>query len=112
MTAQVHDTTWIARSEAWAAASDAPTVGRTIAEMLSTDLRPSLARITAPVLLMMAADAVPAAQRDMMRARYEAQLSAAPNHQLVVIDGARHYVMLDAPTEFQRALTKFLADHR
>jgi N-formylmaleamate deformylase len=112
MTAQVHDTTWIAKSAAWAAASDAPTIGRTIADMLTTDLRPSLARIKAPVLLMMAGDGFPAAQRDMMRARYAAQLSAAPNHQLVVIDGARHYVMLDAPAAFQRALAKFLDDHR
>jgi pimeloyl-ACP methyl ester carboxylesterase len=112
MTAQVNDTTWIAKSAAWAAASDAPTIGRTIAEMLTTDLRPSLAKIKSPVLLMMAGDAFPVAQRDMMRARYTAQLSAAPHHQLVVMDGARHYVMLDAPAEFQRALMKFLDDHR
>jgi pimeloyl-ACP methyl ester carboxylesterase len=112
MTAQVQDTTWIAKSEKWGAASDAPTVGRAIAEILTTDFRPSLAKINAPVLLMMAGAAFPAAQRDVMRARYSAQLNGAPRHELVVIDGAKHYVMLDAPTAFQRALAQFLNDHR
>ena len=112
MTAQVQDTSWIAKSEGWATASDAPTVGRAIADILMTDLRPSLAKMRAPLLLMMAGAAFPAAQRDVMRARYKAQLNAAPDHKLVVIDGARHYVMLDAPTAFQRALAEFLDNHR
>jgi N-formylmaleamate deformylase len=112
MAAQVHDTTWIAKSEGWATASDAPTVGRAIAEILTTDFRPSLAKVKVPLLLMMAGAAFPDAQRDVMRGRYAAQLSAAPHYKLVVIDGARHYVMLDAPAAFERLLTQFLDDNR
>ena len=100
-----------AREEAarWAAASDPATVGQAFAEMMTTDLRPRLAAIRAPVLLLGSGDGAPPAQIARMRARYEAQVAGIEHHTVLMAPDARHFIMLDDPDLFFRALDAFLA---
>lgn len=107
---QTRDTTNVARLVRWAEASDPATVGQAMAEVMTTDLRPSLAAIRAPVLQIAAVGAFPSpALRQAAAARYAAQLTGLPRHELAVAERAHHFVMLDDPAFFHATLDRWLA---
>jgi pimeloyl-ACP methyl ester carboxylesterase len=76
-------------------------------EDLTTDLRPDMASIAAPITLVYPWNAVgptkPAAD-----ALYRKAYATAPHVTLVDIGDAAHFVMLDQPAAFQAALDAFL----
>jgi pimeloyl-ACP methyl ester carboxylesterase len=81
--------------------SDPRTVGQAVYDLMTTDLRPCLAAIPAPVWLVEAGDFATAA--------YAAQLVRAPDHRMIVAKTARHFVMLDDPALVDTTLDAFLA---
>lgn len=83
--------------------SDQRAVADATYELCVTDARPDVSRITAPVLGILA----DGPYQWMIRA----QLAAVPNHAIVVIPRARHFVMLDEPRAYFAALDAFLAAH-
>jgi pimeloyl-ACP methyl ester carboxylesterase len=85
-------------------------VGARMAELLTTDLRESVARIEAPTLFVgSGAGAKTATERDALFAHAERQLAKIPRHTVVVASGARHFVMLDAPEFVFSTIDAFLA---
>ncbi|MBY6204805.1 alpha/beta fold hydrolase [Halomonas denitrificans] len=86
--------------------SDPATVGRAVAEMLTTDLRPLMSDVEVPVLLVQAADS---GANDAMRAAYAAQVDAIPDHRHVVAEQGRHFVQLDDPEFLAGEVLEFLA---
>src|SRR4030095_9232477 len=99
----------VERALRWVAASDAATAGQAMYEMMVTDLRKDVARITVPVLLVGAgAQATDHESRGRLRAAYEAQVTDVPRHTVVMADRARHFIMLDAPDELWSAMDAFL----
>ena len=68
-----------------------------------TDLREAVREIKAPVLII-AADGG-------LQGRIREQTKDIPDHQMIVIRGAAHFVMWDQPKAFFAAIDKFLADH-
>ena len=97
------------RASEWTRAATPAAVGTAVAEMMTTDGRPGVARITAPVLLIGALGAMPPAMRDAARASYRAQVAGARDATVVFAEDARHFVTLDDPAFFQRTLDAFLA---
>ena len=88
----------VERAAAWSATSDARTAGLAVYEMMTTDLRPAVAAIRTPVLLIGAAEfAKDAETRARVHAAYEQQVAAVPNHRVVLAEDARHFVMWDVP---------------
>lgn len=85
------------------ARSDRRAVGDAIYEQFTTDLRPLLAGIRAPVLVVLADGGL----QDGLRA----QAGPVPDHTVVVVPGAKHFVMLDDPDRFFSAIDGFLAAH-
>jgi pimeloyl-ACP methyl ester carboxylesterase len=81
-----------------------------MAELMTTDLRPAMARVTAPILLIGALGSAPAPMHDTFRAAYRAQVAGAPRATVVFADRARHFVMLDDPAFFHAALDRFLTE--
>lgn len=79
--------------------SDPGTVARAMRELMTTDLRPDVAKIKARVLLIGSGRAEEA---------YAKQIAAIPRHELVMAKDARHFVMLDAPDLFYATLERFL----
>jgi len=81
-------------------ASDRATVAAATYELMTTDLRPELGRITAPVKVIYAYDAiygVPAQSiDDLFRTAYAGLATAGFDR----VDGAFHFVMLDQPQAF------------
>ncbi|HXE58790.1 MAG TPA: hypothetical protein VNK43_12375, partial [Gemmatimonadales bacterium] len=104
----VADSALAARIGRWGGASDPSTVGRAVAEMLTTDLRDEVAAIRTPVLLLAAGAGRPADGRARLEASYRAQLRAVPDAAVVVAERARHFIMYDDPEFFFRTLDRFL----
>jgi N-formylmaleamate deformylase len=78
-------------------------IGDAIYEMMTTDLTDHVKDITAPVLVI-AADGA-------FQHRIRSQIETIPDHEMVVVRGAHHFVMFDDPEAFGKLVTKFLADH-
>jgi N-formylmaleamate deformylase len=100
---------------AWALASDRATVQGALLEVYGTDLRPRLARITAPALVIGAwvwlADRPGAhVDRATVARTFHDQYSALPRVHFAMSDTARHFVMLDDLPWFTTELDRFLAD--
>ncbi len=88
--------------------SDPAVVAQAVFEMMTTDLREAIARITVPTLVMAAASGEPV---DATQAAYERQYARLPGHRLVVAARARHFIMLDDAAFFFAQLDDFFA-HR
>ncbi len=90
--------------------SDSKTVADAVYELMVTDLRPELGRIKAPIAVVYAYDAVygiPAGQVDAM---YRQAYASAPDVHFTRIDDSFHFIMLDQPARFSRAVESFLND--
>lgn len=85
------------------AKSDRQTMGDAIFELVKTDLRPQLAQIHAPLLLVLADGGY--------QQIYRAQVEPIPQHEVVVVPHAKHFVMLDAPDALATAIDHFVAKH-
>jgi N-formylmaleamate deformylase len=85
------------------ARSDRRAIGDAIYEQFTTDLRPMLTAIRSPVLVVLADGSL----KDGMRAH----ATRVPDHQIVVVPGAKHFVMIDDPQAFYATIDAFLAAH-
>ena len=96
------------------ARSDIKASAQYMAEDLASDLRPGLKNAHVPVVEISpyyAADfsTPPIVMSEAQKAAYyQSLLSNAPNAKVVSISPSRHFVMLDQPMKFQRALDNFL----
>ena len=103
----VSDPQKLAILEASGDKSDQTTVANAFAELMGKDLRPDLGKITVPVLVVAAGDSH-GEPRDKIEAVWHAQIDAIPHHELQVVDGAKHFVMLDKPDAFYALVDKAL----
>lgn len=94
----------------WVTKVDPRTTGLAVAEMMTTDLRADVARITAPVLLLGATGGAPEARRPALEQGYAAQLARLPGARVKIASTARHFIMLDDPAFLYSALDAFLAE--
>ncbi len=94
----------------WSMASDRQALASGIRDVMLTDARPGLARMTTPVTALYAADAVggaPAAMADALWRREYADLRGVT---LIRVDDSRHFIMADQPERFAELLDAFLAE--
>jgi len=83
--------------------SDRAAIGNAIYEMMITDLTDQVRHIIAPVLVI-AADGG-------YQTRIRNQIETIPDHEMIVVPRAHHFVMYDAPAAYFRAIDAFLAAH-
>lgn len=93
----------------WALAADARVTAQALFENMTTDLRPALASIRAPITLVWPWHAQ-GLDRDRLDAFYRRQFANASDIRYVAIAEAAHFVMLDQPEAFADALHAFLAE--
>jgi pimeloyl-ACP methyl ester carboxylesterase len=98
------------------AKSAVPTVAAWLSADLAADLRPNLAKITVPLLEIVPyspAEGDPSAPLHYTEAEkgdyYRMLLAGAPKLDVVTIAPSRHFVMLDQPAAFEKAVDDFLA---
>ena len=83
--------------------SDRRAIGDAVYELSTTTVGDDLARIRAPVLLVLADGG--------LQSEYRRQARAIRERQIVVLPGTGHFVMLDDPRGFFAAVDDFLEDH-
>lgn len=78
--------------------SDPHAVATAIYELMTTDLRPGLAKVRAPVLVLAAGDS------DQAGPLFSREYKPLPHGRVEVVDHTRHFIFVDDPTRFYRAL--------
>ena len=89
--------------------SDAGVVGRSLEELLSTDLTPELPRIAAPLTVVYACPEPLKLSRPRIDRFYAAAYARRPGTRLVPIARSGHNIMHDQPAAFRAALKAFLS---
>ncbi len=93
--------------------SDRRTMGMTLYELMSTDLRDDLARIAIPMLVLIPWDDSLDPQSGMDRGQklslYRGQYAGAPHCRVRLIENARHFIMLDQPDSLFKDIDAFLS---
>lgn len=94
----------------WSKKSDRVAEGNAMYDMMTTDLRDDVAKITAPTLVIGTWIAYKeyGATRESVEKNFRDQYAKLKNFQLVLSDKARHFVMLDDPEGFFAATDGFL----
>jgi pimeloyl-ACP methyl ester carboxylesterase len=93
----------------WGIASDRQMTADVMAEVMTTDLRPDLAKITAPVEVLYAWDRSGPATRAGLDQIYASSYSGLAHQRRLRIDNSRHYIMFDQPEVLYRAVRDWLA---
>ncbi|MEA3010466.1 MAG: hypothetical protein QOJ91_2158 [Sphingomonadales bacterium] len=100
---------WVGNSDWLESRSDAGVVGRSLAELLSTDLGPELTAIRAPLTVLYACPAKLSYACGPLTRAYTSAYARRPGTKLVRIERSGHTIMWDQPAAFQAALRDFLA---
>lgn len=90
--------------------SDAGVVGRSLEELLSTDLTPELPRIAAPLTVIYACPEPLQLSRPRIDRFYAAAYARRPGTRLIGVAGSGHNIMHDQPAAFRAALARFLSE--
>ena len=77
-------------------------------ELIVTDLRPELARITAPTTVLYVKFNDPRMTEEMVDGIYSASFATLPGATLKRIDDSAHFIMLDQPAIFAAEVNAFL----
>ncbi len=88
--------------------SDGDVVGRSVEELVATDLTPELGRIRAPLTVVYACPATFRSACGRVNRVYADAYAARPGTRLVRIDRSGPTIMWDQPAAFQAALRAFL----
>jgi pimeloyl-ACP methyl ester carboxylesterase len=104
----VRDPSFHARVVDWSLTSDRATFAGAIHALMTTDMRPRLGEITAPVTVLAAAN--PYAPRSRVEPLYTAAYAGLDGVKLTIIDDSYHFIMFDQPAAFETALRGALAD--
>jgi pimeloyl-ACP methyl ester carboxylesterase len=92
----------------WAVASDKAVVAQADYDDLTTDLRPKLGEIKAPVTVLYPWDESSSYTQPETDTFYSQNYATLPNKRMVRIDGAYHFIMLDQPEKFLEQVDAFL----
>jgi pimeloyl-ACP methyl ester carboxylesterase len=93
-----------------ATSSDQATVANAFHELTVTDLRPELARISAPATVLFVRPPTVPLTDAQMEGFYAAAFASLKGATLKRIPDSRHFIMYDAPQRFREELKTFLAN--
>jgi len=91
------------------ATSDRAVSSSAFRELIVTDLRPELSKITAPTEVLYVKFNDPRMTPEITDAIYQMSFSTLPGAALTRIDNSAHFIFLDQPDAFNAALDAFLA---
>ncbi|NEX94224.1 alpha/beta hydrolase [Caulobacter sp. 17J65-9] len=92
----------------WSLASDRVTLASAVRELMTTDLRPDLVKVRAPVTVLYAwdeASGLPVAAVDGL---FKGEWAGVKGVQMVRVDGSLHFIMADQPAKFAAEVERFL----
>lgn len=92
----------------WSIRSDRQVMAQAMHDIMIDDARPQLAAIKAPVTVLYAWDETMGQRQSMADDLYQGAYEGLPAASLQRIDGSYHFIMLDQPDAFAKAVTAFL----
>ncbi len=93
----------------WTLASDRGVVARALYDDVTLDLRPNLAAVQTPIVLLFPDNVPNGGKPGQADGLYKLLYASAPTVKPQRIDASRHFIMLDQPKAFADALDAFLA---
>lgn len=98
----VRDPAYHERVVAWSLASDRATLAAAMHRLMTTDLRPRLAEVKAPVTILIAANRF--APSTLVEPLYREAYRSLGQAEFRVIEDTYHFIMFDQPESFHEAL--------
>lgn len=98
----VRDPAYHAQVVDWSLASDRASFAGAIHALMTTDMRPRLGEITAPVTVLAAANTY--APRARIEALYNGAYAGLEGVELAIIEDSYHFIMFDQPEKFEAQL--------
>lgn len=93
----------------WSVESDRAVMAQAMSEVLTADLRGEMSNLAIPTHIIFAKDdTIP--NMIEIEAFYRTLYAPVPDHSLIAIENALHFVMLDQPDSFHAALERLLVD--
>jgi pimeloyl-ACP methyl ester carboxylesterase len=92
----------------WSIRSDRHVMAQAMHDIMIDDARPQLAAIKAPVTVLYAWDETMGQPQSMADDLYQGAYEGLPAARLQRMDGSYHFIMLDQPEAFAKAVTAFL----
>lgn len=92
----------------WATASDKSVVARAMYEDMTTDMRPELPKIKAPVTMLFPWDAEHGFPREATEKLYRENFAALPGVTVLCVEDSYHFIMLDQPEKFAEQVETFV----
>jgi len=93
----------------WSIESDRAVMAQAMSEVLVTDLRSDVSKITVPTTILYAKDDdIP--NMDVVERYYQDLYAPLPEHDLIAIEAALHFIMLDQPEVFVATPNTLLDD--
>ncbi|GAB3841368.1 alpha/beta hydrolase [Hymenobacter jeollabukensis] len=113
MASMITDTARQTVAMRWSRQSDRATVGQAMYDMYTTDLRPDVARIQQPVLVLGAWAAYKpyGSTKESTRAIFEQQYARLPQHRIEMSEAGRHFLMWDDTQWFFAQADAFLQQY-
>ena len=93
----------------YARASHRPTLGNAMHELIVTDLRPELSRITVPLVVLYAQPVGIPITADQLDSGMKESYANARQARLVRIDDSNHYIMIDQPGRVVAEIRRLMA---
>ena len=90
-------------------ASDPAVSGEAMAELITTDLRPELAKIRVPMTVLWVVPAGAPLTREQLAGFYKLSYANAPQAVLTYVPDSAHFIMWDNPAVFRAELKAFLS---
>jgi pimeloyl-ACP methyl ester carboxylesterase len=92
----------------WSVGSNRAAIAQGLYDLLTIDLRPSLAENSAKITLLYAYDPLMGMSQEVVDGLYDAGYANIPNVTKTRIDGSLHFIMYDRPQAFEAAVRQFL----
>jgi N-formylmaleamate deformylase len=104
------DTARISQATRWSVASDPATVAQAYYDLMTTDLRQDIARVQQPTLVLGAWAAYKqyGSTKESTKAIFEQQYAKLPQHQVVMSEAGKHFLMWDDTQWFFAQTDAFL----
>ena len=91
-------------------ASDPAVSGQAMYDLMTTDLRPELANIDAPLAVLWAMPPSTPLSQEQMAEFYRLSYSTPPQATVTFVPDSYHFIMFDAPVAYREALRDFLEE--
>ncbi|WP_049763125.1 alpha/beta fold hydrolase [Hirschia baltica] len=94
----------------WSISSDRAAVANIMYDVMLTDLRKDVSKISVPTTVVYAFDQATGFPKNAVAGAYQINYAALQNVDLRMIENARHYLMMDQPEAFAAEVSRFVAE--